>query len=166
MGEKTEHCAVCGKEHPRSALELSFRRPDPIIALSKEEREERCKESDDICVINRERYFVRGLLPLPVEGRDRPYRIGIWAEVDEESYQRIHNLWSDENQSSEPPFQATLANDLPNHNNALGLRAQLKLSGPTTRPDIIVTDVSHALFEEQNKGISSHRAYEYTSLFL
>lgn len=166
MGEKVEHCAVCGKEHPRSALELSFKRPDPIIALSKEEREERCKESDDICVIKWERYFVRGVLPLPVEGSDRPYRIGAWAEVSEEAYRRILDLWSDENQSLEPPFQATLANDLPNHNNVLGLRVQVKLSGTTTRPDILITDMSHKLFEEQNKGISSHRAYEYSSLFL
>lgn len=165
MDEKVEICSICGEEHPRSAMELIFKRPDPIVALSAEEREERCKESDDICVIKREHYFIRGLLPLPVEGRERPYRIGVWVEVDEESYRRILELWMDENQASVPPFKGKLSNNIPSLNETLGISVNLQLTGPTTRPDILVKDNTHQLYREQNKGMSSHRAYEYSSLF-
>ncbi len=165
MGEKVDICSVCGAEHPRSAMELTFKRPDPIVALSAEEREENCKESDDICVINWKRYFIRGVLPLPVEARDRPYRIGAWVEVEEDSYTRILELWDDENQASVSPFEAKISNSIPSLNETLGISANLQLTGPTSRPDILITDMNHQLYEEQNKSISSHRAYEYSSLF-
>jgi hypothetical protein len=164
MGERVERCAECGKEHPRSALELSFKRPDAVVALSKAEREARCKESNDLCSMDGERFFVRGVLPLPVAGRQEPYCIGLWAEISAQAYERIWKLWDEPDQSSEPAFQATLANDVPG-GATLGLRVKVALTGPTTRPDLFVVEVSHPLFEEQRAGISSHRAYEYSSLF-
>lgn len=140
-------------------------RPDPVIALTKQERAKRCKESDDLCVIDWKRHFVRGVLPLPVEGWDHPYQIGIWVEVKEDDFKTIVELWSDEAQSSTPPFAGTLANDISIQPCTLGLEVRVALTGPTTRPDIFVTDKEHDLYREQTSGISSHRAYEYTSLF-
>lgn len=39
-------------------MELSFRRPDVIFNLTSEERKARCKENDDICILDGERFFV------------------------------------------------------------------------------------------------------------
>lgn len=146
-------------------MELSFKRPDYIVALTSEEREVRCKESDDVCVVKWERYFVRGVIPLPVEGHDQPYGIGAWVEISESDFRRTMALWSSDDQSSEPPFDGVLANSIPNHSATIGLAVTVALTGPSTRPDIIVADAAHALYEEQQVGITRHRAYEYTSLF-
>lgn len=163
--EESLPCSVCGNEHSRSALELYFVRPDPIVALSESEREERCQESDDLCVIKWERFFVRGVLPLPVPEREQPYQVGVWAEVKPQDFKTILDLWSDETQSSTPPFIGMLANHIPNHKNTLGLEVKVALSGPTTRPKFYIVNQEHDLYDEQNNGISSHRAYEYSSLF-
>jgi hypothetical protein len=162
-------CTVCGKAHPRENMELTLHRPDAIAALPKEIRSERCKESDDLCTYwgegsESKRFFVRGVLPIPVDGRDVPYRIGAWAEVDKNVFYRIVDLWQKANQSQEPPFSAVLANEIPPHRDALGLKVQLRLTSPTSRPDLIVLDRSHALYHEQTRGISGHKAYEYTRL--
>ena len=163
MGETIKTCAVCGKEHPARALELSFKRPDIIAEMTDEERAERCRNNDDIYIVEDEgRYFIRGLVALPVPENDDNYCIGIWAEVEKEVFQRIWDLWDDENQYMEPPMKGFLANDIPSHSNTNGLKIQIKLSDPSTRPTFEVTDQSHLLYKEQKEGISAHRAHEYS----
>jgi hypothetical protein len=163
--ERLERCSVCGVEHPRSELEWYFVRPDPVVAIPKRQRGKRCKENDDLCAIDSKRYFVRGVLPLPVEGWDHSYQIGIWVEVKLNDFRTIVEHWTDEGQSSMPPFEGTLANDISLHEDTLGLEVRVALTGPTTRPEIYIVDTRHDLYHEQNNGISSHRAYEYSSLF-
>ena len=59
-------CSKCGKVHPRADSELVFGLPDAVFALSKEEQSERCHVSEDTCVLDREKFFLRGLLPLSI----------------------------------------------------------------------------------------------------
>lgn len=156
-------CATCGKIHPRDELELSFKRPDAVVALSKVQRESEVQESDDLCRIRSERFFIRAVLPLPVEGRDEPYRIGIWVEVKQAAYDRVLGLWTDPAQNREPPLEAKLANDIPSFSSTCGLPVRLQLTGPKTRPDVLVAESDHSLHREQCAGITAHRASEYSS---
>jgi hypothetical protein len=75
---KAPKCAHCGKAHLPSEIELSFRRPDPIFKLPKDKREG-VHESDDVCRIRKERFFIRAVLPLPVKEWKRAYNIGVWV---------------------------------------------------------------------------------------
>ena len=156
-------CSVCGNDHPLEQLELTFKRPDALAALSDAERESRCKESDDLAHIDHERWFVRGTIPLPVDGRPREYRIGAWAEVDEPAFRTILDLWSEESQNQQPPFSAALANEIPGHVGSVGQSVLVKLVSPTARPDILVADEASSLGVEQLNGISEHRAVQYSS---
>jgi hypothetical protein len=156
-------CAQCGEEHPLETLELTFRRPDAIAALSAERRALEVRESDDLCEMKEGRWFARGVLPLPVHERDHPYHIGLWVEVDESSFHRIRELWDDPDQADEPAMPATIANAIPTLPATLGLAAALRLTGPKTRPDVFVADDAHPLFTEQAAGIPFHRAFEYTA---
>lgn len=133
--------------------------------MDSDERDRTVKETDDLASINWERYFVRAVLPLAVEGRGRPYRIGAWVEVEEKIFERIRALWSEAEQAQEPPFPAKLANDIPPFN-ACGLEVKLQLAGPTTRPSIVVPPSEHPLHYEQCHGISEHRAAEYSGYFI
>ena len=146
-----------------ASSELVFRLPDVIHALSDEERGTRCDISTDMCALDRERFFLRGLLPLPVSGRTEPYRLGVWAEISLDTFQRIYERWDDADQAEEPPHPATLANSLPLHQvDTLGLRVSIHLTGPKTRPDFHVETREHSLYLEQAQGIDEHRAIEYS----
>ena len=156
-------CATCGKPHPINESELVFSLPDEIYALSAEERSARCDISADVCAVDRERFFLRGLLPLKVSTRSRPYRLGVWAEIASSDYKRIYELWSDPDQSAQAPIPGRLANGLPLHQApTLGLAISIQLTGPKTRPEFFLARSEHPLFEEQEKGISEHRAIEYS----
>lgn len=156
-------CSVCGKAHPLEASEFVLRLPDIIHSLSEEGRASRCDISADVCVLDRERFFVRGLLPLPVSGRMQPYNLGVWAEISSDSFRRIYERWSDPGQANEPRLPGTLANSLPlQEEDTLGLQLSIQLTGPKTRPKFYVQVPNHSLYSEQTQGIDEHRAIEYS----
>ena len=144
---------------------MSFKRPDAVILLNDEERKELVKENDDLCVISRERYFFRAVLPLPVKNWEIPYQIGIWVEVNEKDYRRVVDRWEDPDQDQEPLFDATIANDIPSFDPTCGLQVKLQLTGPTSRPSIVISPSTHPLHQEQCQGITAHRAAEYSEYF-
>eukprot|EP00456_Euglypha_rotunda_P079916 TRINITY_DN7708_c0_g2_i2.p1 TRINITY_DN7708_c0_g2~~TRINITY_DN7708_c0_g2_i2.p1 ORF type:complete len:137 (+),score=13.75 TRINITY_DN7708_c0_g2_i2:138-548(+) len=132
--------------------------------MSEGERLRDVQENSDLCETRAGRFFVRAVLPLPVEGWENPYNIGLWAEVSKENFYRILDLWTDPGQEAEPPFAAKIANEIYSHPLSLGLEAELRLTGPRTRPAIYVSGSEHeALHREQCLGITPHRAYEYTN---
>lgn len=158
-------CSKCGEDHPLEEMELTFRRPDDAAKLSPEDRDRLLQENDDLCIIEGKRFFIRGLLPLPVNSREHPYCIGLWVEVSQSSFERIYELWDSAGQLNEPAFAARIANEVPTAMGSIGLDAELRLTGPTTRPDVFVKSRNHPLFLEQTAGIDAHRVSEYTALF-
>lgn len=158
-------CSKCGEEHPMEEMELTFRRPDASAELSDEDRAIFVQENSDLCVVDGKRFFIRALLPLSVEGRDEPYCIGLWVEVNQATFERVYDLWESEEQFSEPPFAARIANEVPTAVGSLGLEAELHLKGPTSRPDVFIKPSAHQLYIEQFAGIDAHRVAEYTALF-
>jgi len=158
-------CSMCGKVHPRNELEMSFRRPDVVAAFPEEQRKTDVKESDDLCVIKWERFFVRAVLPLLVKEWDGPYRIGVWVEVEKNAFDRIRDLWKDPAQGKAPPFLARIANEIPLLPHTNELPVLLQLTSPTDRADVIVPESEHPLHREQRLGITAHRANEYSRYF-
>ena len=158
-------CTECGHEHPLEDVELTFRRPDIVAKLSTEEREARVQENKDLCILDTKRFFIRALLPLPVIERDSSYNLGLWVEVSAADFDRIYEIWDAQDQAQEPAFKVQVANDIPFNPPAFGLSAELFLTGPTSRPIVILDLVEHPLVEEQIHGISSHRSAQYSSLF-
>ena len=158
-------CAQCGKEHPISEMELTFRRPDAVASLSQAERDSRARESRNFCVLDDERFVVRVLLPLPVHGREDRYHIGLWAEVDRHSFDRVYELWEESDRENEPPMSSRLANEIPFSEGSLGMSANLQMMGGESRPFLYLLPSSNPLFSDQKSGVSAHRINEYTSLF-
>lgn len=165
MASTEVKCSKCGKIHLRDELELSFQRPDAVVALPEAQRKLEVKESDDLCAIRSQQFFIRAVLPLPVREWKDPYRIGIWVEVERATFDRVLDLWDDSVQHEEPPFPAKLANDIPSFRSTCGLPVRLQLTTPKTRPVVLVPECDHDLHREQCLGITAHRASEYSSYF-
>ena len=158
-------CPCCGKPVSTEDIELAFHRPDAIAALTQAEQEARCKQDDDLCALDGERFFVRGTIPLPVAGSASTYAIGAWAEIAEADFRKILSLWIDENQAEEPAISGSLANDVPSTTNSAGCDLAIRLTGPTTRPHFFIADDACSIFSEQKSGIPLHRAGQYSDLF-
>ena len=149
---------------PAANIELAYRRPDDIAALSSDDLAARCTETDDICILDGERLFVRCVIPLPVRGNSQDYSIGAWAEISQPDFDRIRELWKAVDQAQEPAMPGVLANHISLTTGSFGCQIAVRLTGPTTRPHISITDQACSLYQEQKDGIHAHRASEYSEV--
>jgi hypothetical protein len=162
-------CSVCGDTHQIEEIELCCQRPDIIAALPMENRDELCRESDDLCALwgaedSLDRYFIRGIIPLSVHERHEPYNLGVWVEIPKLQFDRYLELWDSEDVSTEPMFEGTLANQIPFHKVTTGLQVTVRFSKYPSRPTFHIEPTDHSLYLEQIRGISTHQAHMYTSL--
>src|SRR5688572_12832266 len=135
-------CPTCGEEHER--LDPTFARPDVVFAMSARQKKGRVMENDDVCALrgeqgNPDRFFVRCTLPVRLLDAPGISSWGLWAEVTEEDSRVIWKAWNDPDQNRIPPMQARLANRIPGYPDTIGLPVLLKLTGPTTRPELSLT---------------------------
>ena len=124
-------------------------------------------EDDDICALRGDkgtanRYFVR--CTLPVQLLDAPGRScwGLWAEVSEPDSVVICNAWDDPNQNKLSPIEARVANRIPGYPDTIDLPVTLRLTGPTTRPELSMrSDSLHPFARECLAGVCTHRVQEW-----
>jgi hypothetical protein len=165
-------CSQCGEEHDIFTIEPRYARPDAFVRIPPEERDSRTHAGDDWCRLRdassqNQQWFLRVTLPFEVRGEGRLLNWGVWVEVSETVYARVMQLWEDENQVSEPPLPAAMANELPGYPSTLGLQGTMRLQGRNTAPRFFLQPgLQHPLAAEQRSGVYPERALEWVSRFL
>jgi hypothetical protein len=143
-------------------LDIRMHLPDPIFDLPEEERAERAQVIEDACVLDPKsptaRYFVRGLVELPIRDIDDYFAFGAWVEVDRGAFQKIGDLWWDEHGRDEPPFPGRLANELGPYVSTSGLGCEVQLREASRVPSITLRS-DHALTKDQRSGITMERVH-------
>jgi hypothetical protein len=147
---------------PANQMELTFGLPDEIFALSEKEKEDRTEGNTDLYILDGNRFFVRGLLPLSIEGQN-DYCLGAWAEVFEVDFDKIEELWDVDVRADEPRIKASLSNSMPYTLSSGATELEIQLQDSKSRPLFYVTTPNCTLYNEQSRGITAHRAYEYTT---
>jgi hypothetical protein len=156
-------CDVCGEKHAGVTRDIRMGLPQPIFLLDEDERDRRAHVEEDFAVLrgeNGDRYFVRALLELPIDGEDGYFGYGAWIEVDEADAVALGELWNDEQGEGASPFSGTLANELSPYAFTEGLPVQIRLRDVQLLPLVELEDANHELVRAQRHGISGHRAHE------
>jgi hypothetical protein len=156
-------CAVCGVEHAGETRDIRMDLPHPIYLLDEDERERLSWVGDDSAVLRTdddERFFVRALLELPIDGEDAYFGYGVWVEVRGHDFETLGELWHDEDGWRAGPFAGTLANDVSPYAFTDGLPVRLRLRDVQLLPLVELEDADHELVRAQRRGISPHRAHE------
>lgn len=164
MAKELLRCPCCGKLVPPHDMELAYRLPDAIACMSQEAVDEHCKYNNDYVVCEDKYFYIRCVIILPIHDSGRDYAIGAWAQVSQNSFNRIWDLWDEEDQSSEQPIRGLLANNVHLNKNCEDSEVEVHLTGASTRPVILIKDPECSLFQEQQYGITIHRASEYSDL--
>jgi hypothetical protein len=157
-------CSVCGDFHAERLLDIRLSLPDPIFALADDEREARAWLADDFAVLDEERFFVRGLLELPIPELETRFGYGTWVEIESKEFQQLLEHWEDPEQF--PPVEGTVANELAPYTGTEGLRATLSPVSVETLPSVKLDDAAHPLVADQQAGISADRSDELAATVL
>lgn len=159
-------CEICRAEH--ELLDPAFKRPDDVFSMPERERKTRVRENNDACTIlattsgEKDRFFIRCTLSVPLHDSDDEAMWGVWAEVAEQDFEVISERWSDPDQDKMPPMPSTLANRIAGYPDTRGIPLLLQLTGPQSRPALVFADPSaHPFALECQQGVTVHRVVEW-----
>src|SRR5688572_1647140 len=79
-------CATCGEIHD-SVPDLAFQWPDPYFGVPEPERKERVRATSDVCAIDDEDFFMRGVILIPILGLSEQFGLGVWVSQKRENFQ-------------------------------------------------------------------------------
>jgi hypothetical protein len=157
-------CARCGVAHPPSEMEPSFKRPDDFF-YSTVQVYRKSWANRSFCVLNRRRFFVRGVLPVRVVDQKDFFNIGVWAEVDGDTFvwARQHHRPRDFVRAS--LFWGRIANDMSQYlpGQSVGARVAIRFNRHTA-PSFFLRFSGHPFEAEQRAGITAHRRAEIVEL--
>ncbi|MFE7594632.1 DUF2199 domain-containing protein [Kitasatospora sp. NPDC057512] len=126
-----------------------------------------CLLSSDQCVIQGEAFFVRGLIELPVIGRDDVFSWGVWVSLSEKKFERASELWETPGRESEPAYFGWLSTDLlPYSPSTINLKTMVHTRPVGERPFIELEPTGHPLAVEQRTGITMDRVRELAEAVL
>jgi hypothetical protein len=109
--------------------------PDMYASMKREERDTRALIGSDQCVIDEQRFFLRGCLEVPILGSEEPSVWGLWVSVKEEVYDEVSDCWTLEGREKlHGAYKGRLANSLTVYPETLNLKTEISLQPVGTRP--------------------------------
>ena len=158
-------CVTCGQTH-EGVPSLGASAPLYYYSVPEADRAARCQLDSDTCVVDREFFFVRGCLEVPILNESEPFVWGVWASLSQPNYERFLELYNEEHRSHEGPFFGWLSASLRGYPDTENLKTMVHLRDHGLRPYIELEPTEHPLAVEQKSGISAERVAELLSLYL
>ena len=150
-------CATCGKTHD-GLPDIGYQWPDPYFAVPESEREARVRSNSDVCSIDEENFFIRGVLLIPVHNQEQRFGLGVWVS---QSHENFETYLANYESADIGPFFGWLSNELPFYEETTwALKTRAHFQGNGQRPLIELAPCDHPLYKDYSKGISLDRAWE------
>lgn len=156
-------CSSCGQAHDISQMAFDVPCPDYLFEIPEAERPERCELQRSVCVIDDEKFFVKGALEIPVSDLPQPLSLNVWVSLSSENFDRSMELWTTVGRESEPPYFGWFSNRLPGFPDTLNLKTLVHTQPVGSIPLITLEPSEHPLSVAHHKGLSES---EYKSLVM
>jgi hypothetical protein len=152
-------CNSCGETHEGVP---TFGADMPSIAqwIPAEDRPSRVDLGTDDCVVDGERFLVRGCLEIPVQGEADPFVWGVWVDISQANFDQWVSAFKLKERSHVGPFPGYLGTALPCYPDTFNHHVVMHLRDDGIRPYIEVSQSNHPLHIEQCNGIAHERVAE------
>lgn len=138
---------------------MAFDRPIYAYQVPEAERPNRVRLSSDLCVIDEDAYFIRGLIEIPIRNHQESLGIGAWVSQKEENFRAY-----EENFDSPEigPFFGWLSSDFVYGGaRTLNLKTMVRFQRGNLRPNIELEPTDHPLAVAQRDGITLDEAWSF-----
>jgi hypothetical protein len=150
-------CVTCGKTHD-GLPDLAFRWPDPYFRIPESERSTRIQGTEDLCAIDNEDYFIRGVILIPIEGTTEHLGLGVWVSQKRENFQTYVDNFDTPDIG---PFFGWLSNSISFYEPTTWLmKTMAHFQGNNKRPLIELAPCEHPLYLDYSRGITVERAWD------
>lgn len=167
-------CKVCKAVHQDVPLVFFCGNPHDYEDLDDEAKKSRAKVSSDLCSIDNQRFYVRGLVEVPVlepeldkgptaaaAKANAPKKFsdiklvwGVWVQVDAQEFFKIMEKWSDD---AELVVPGMLGNIMQPYPDTLHQPVTMRTRPGGLRPIVTLDSADNSLATEVNNGISFKR---------
>jgi hypothetical protein len=135
-------------------MDFSAEAPDVWHSIPPEEREARCELTSDLCIIDKQVFFVRGCLEIPVTKGEQPFVWGVWVSLSEANFQRTLDLWEVQGREAESPYFGWLMTALPGYPQTRNLKTMVHTRPVGESPWVELEPTEHPLAVQQRQGIT------------
>lgn len=150
-------CVTCGGLH-EALPHLGIDRPDPYWDVAEGERDSRVELTSDTCIIDRENFFIRGVIEIPVHEHPESFGFGAWVSQKRENF--FEYLEHHDSAEIGPSFGWLCTRITYYPEGTLLLKTMAHFRGGGLRPSIELEPTDHPLAVDQGEGISLARAWE------
>jgi hypothetical protein len=142
-------CQICGAAH-EGLPDIGFKWPDPYFGVPEAERSARIRGTSNICVIDDEDFFIRGVILIPILGQESVFGLGVWVSQKRENFETyMENFDSAEI----GPFFGWLSNRIRFYDrDTWALKTMARFQGQNQRPLIEVEPSDHPLYRDFSEG--------------
>jgi hypothetical protein len=156
-------CHQCGRELGEHPVDIAFSLPDVVWALDETERAKRATFDTDLCVLDRNRFFIRAIAYVPILQTDKHFGWGVWAEVSPAVFGRYLDLYRIDARD-EPIASGVLANTPVGYPPMQDQAVDIAFGTAAERPRLTLHVSTHPLSLEQKTGITMARVHEINTL--
>lgn len=151
-------CTRCGDYHEELPMSYGSEMPDYCLDITEEEWDERVDLSEDLCSIDKEYFFIRGLIELPVEDSGEPFVWDVWVSLSESNFKITKENWETRNREMKlEPMFGWLSTSIPFYSETINLKTRVHMRAVGMRPFIELEPTDHPLAVEQRIGITKTR---------
>ena len=148
-------CPCCDKWH-NEIPDVHCPMPDYAHDVPEADRKKRVFLTSDLCVVDKEHFFIRCLLLLPIKNYDESFGWGIWSSLSRQNFQRYYENYDDDMSGWDPMF-GYLSNQLSGYPDTHNLKLSVQLGSRGERPSVTLEPTDHPLAVAQREGISMEK---------
>src|ERR1051325_3826671 len=116
---------------------------------------------DDLCIIDGQDFFVRGIIQLPIVGSGETFRWGVWGSVSKDNFGKLLSQWDDPKRVELEPMFSWLSNSIGEYEeDTLNLKMYAHIREPAEVPLFELEPTDHQLSQEYHHGITAERVKE------
>ena len=155
-------CPVCGQRHDELP-HISTDFPEPYFTIPEDQHDKRVMWTPDLCIIDGEEHFIRGIVEIPIDDYPQPLGFNAWISQSREDFTAYAR---DFTATDIGPFSGYFATRLACYSRpTLFIAATVHFRGGGMRPKIIINHADHPLAVDQRTGITLSMACQMVHYF-
>lgn len=159
-------CACCGQVYDAVPLCFGADYPDYYFSVPPEERNDRIELKESLCVVDKEHFFHRGQLIIPITDHTEDLVFNVWTSISEENFATRMDNWEAPDRIEQGPYFGWLQTIVPTYGDTINIKTIAIEQAAGLVPLIKITEENHPLAADQENGITYKQALEKVDAIL
>lgn len=159
-------CSCCGQVYDEVPLCFGGDFPDYYFSVPPDERSERIELETSLCVVDKEHFFHRGRLIIPIIDHTENLVFNVWTSISEENFRIRMDFWEDSKRVDQEPYFGWLQTIVPTYSDTLNIKTIAIEQAVGLIPEIKVVEENHPLKFDQDNGITYKKTLEIVDKIL